>query len=104
MSVKGADLTVNRYIGRFHNDVTLDGVKEFIAAQNVTVVELEELDTKHGRFKSFRLRVKKTDLAVIQDENFWPNGVILSPFFRGKDEKTNINGVAGAASAVTSDG
>ena len=51
LSVKGADLTVNRYIGRFHNDVTLDGVKGFIAAQNVTVIELEELDTEGYLFR-----------------------------------------------------
>ena len=92
LSIKGADMTVNRYVGRFHNDATLDGVKAYIAAQKVTVVELEELDTKHGRFKSFRLRVKKTDLPLIQDENFWPEGVILSPFFRGKTISNNATG------------
>ena len=84
-SVKGADLTTNRYIGRWDNNVTTDGVKEFITNQNVTVVELEELPTKHGRFKSFRLRVKKSDLKMIEDANFWPEGILLSPFFRGKE-------------------
>ena len=101
LSVKGADLTVNRYDGRWHNDTTADGVKDFISKQNVTVVELDELETKHGRFKSFRLRIKKTQLPLIEDENFWPAGVILSPFFRGKDEK-QIG--AGAASATSTNG
>ena len=98
VSVKGADLTTNRYIGRWDNEVTTDGVKEFIASQDVTVVELEELSTKHGRFKSFRLRVKKSDLASIEDANFWPEGVLLSPFFRGKDEKVNGIGTPAATS------
>ena len=100
-SVKGADLTVNRYVGRWHNDTTVDAVKEFITKQNVTVVELVDLETRHGRFKSFRLRIKKIQLPTIEDENFWPAGVILSPFFRGKDEK-QIG--AGAASAPSSNG
>ena len=94
ISVKGADLTINRYVGRWHNDSTANAVKEFISNQNVTVVELEELDTKHGRFKSFRLRVKKNDISLIEDENFWPEGVVLSPFFRGKE--TNIGAAASA--------
>ena len=97
-SVKGADLTVNRYVGRWHNDTTIDGVKEFITKQNVSVVELVDLETKHERFKSFRLRIKKTQLPLIEDENFWPAGVILSPFFRGKDEKQTGTGAASAAS------
>lgn len=98
ISVKGADLTVNRYVGRWHNDSTSDAVKNFISKQNVTVVELEELETKHGRFKSFRLRVKKTQLSLIENEDFWPEGVILSPFFRGKDEKQQTVGVAASSS------
>lgn len=82
ISVKGADLTVNRYVGRFHNDAALEDVRKFIVDQGVTVVELEDLETKHGRFRSFRLRVKRIELPRIEDPEFWPEGVILSPFFR----------------------
>ena len=98
MSAKGADLTVNRYVGRWHNDSTTDAVKDFISKQNVTVVELEELETKHGRFKSFRLRIKKTQLSLIENEDFWPKGIILSPFFRGNDEKQQNVGIAASSS------
>ena len=86
VSVKGADLTVNKYVGRFHNDVTVDGLRDFITNQNVTVVELEPLKTKHSRFKSFRLRVKRADLSKLEDAEFWPEGVIFSPFFRSRVE------------------
>ena len=86
VSVKGADLTINKYVGRFHNDVTLEGVREFIANQDVSVVELEPLTTKHSRFKSFRLRVKRADLDKIENAEFWPEGVIVSPFFRPRTE------------------
>ena len=84
VSVKGADLTVNRYVGRFHNDSDVEAVRKYILDQGITVVELEELERKHNRFKSFRLRVKRADLPRIEDAEFWPEGVILSPFFRPK--------------------
>ena len=51
--MKGADLTINKYIGRIHNDVTADDVRSFLVGQNVSVIELEQLETKHNRFKSF---------------------------------------------------
>ena len=92
ISVKGADLTVNRYVGRWDNNATGDAVTEFIVNKEVSVIELEELETKHGRFKSFRLRIRKSQLSTIEDENFWPEGVILSPFFRGKEERNRNTG------------
>ena len=104
VSVKGADLTVNRYVGRWHNDVTVDAVKDFITKQDVEVVELEPLVTNHSLFKSFRLRIKKLQLPKIEDENFWPEGVILSPFFRGKQSKLRQHNLGVAASAPTHDG
>ena len=88
-SVKGADLTVNRYVGRFHNESTTEGVRKFIADQGV---KLEDLETKHGRYKSFRLRVKRSELAIIENEEFWPSGVILSPFFRPKRGEIKVDG------------
>ena len=95
-SVKGADLTVNKYLGRFHNDVTEEGVRQFIADQGVSVVELELLDTKHQRFKSFRLRMKRSQLGLVEDDQFWPEGVIVSPFFRPrtKEQQAAVGGSA----------
>ena len=95
-SVKGADLTVNKYIGRFHNNSTVENVRQYIEGQGVTVVELEKIDTKHHRFKSFRLRVKRTELERVEDGEFWPEGVIVSPFFRPR-----INDQVGAIGGIT---
>ena len=104
VSVKGADLTINRYVGRWHNDVTADRVKEFITKQGVEVVELEPLVTNHKLFKSFRLRLKKAQLNLIEDEDFWPEGVILSPFFRGKQSTSRQINHGGAASSSHQNG
>ena len=89
VSVKGADLTVNKYVGRFHNDVSTENVKSYIEDQGVSVVELELLDTKHQRFKSFRIRFKRSQLGKVVDGEFWPEGVIVSPFFRPRVNGTN---------------
>ena len=81
VSIKGADLTINKYIGRFHNDVTVEALRDYIESQGVAVVELKPLSTKHQRFKTFRLRIKRAQLNQVEDGEFWPEGVIVSPFF-----------------------
>ena len=102
VSFKGADLTVNKYVGRVHNDVTADELRQYICNTGVTVVELETLETKHQRFQSFRLCVKRADLDRIEKAEFWPEGVIFSPFFRPRTklEGENNNGDSAASPAV----
>ena len=59
-------MTVNEYVGRVHNDVSMEDLRKYISDSGVTVVELEALSTKHTRFQSFRLRVKRSDLGQIE--------------------------------------
>ena len=103
ISLKGADLTVNRYVGRVHNDTTADDLREFISSRQVSVIELEQLETKHQRFKSFCLRVKKDDLEAMEDEDFWPQGILFSPFFRPKnsEERPQTAGGITASASLT---
>ena len=102
LSVKGADLTVNKYIGRLHNDVTTEAMRDFLVAAHVTVVELEQLETKHDRFKSFRLRIKRDDLKIVEEQDFWPEGVLCGPFFRPKtnEERHQPNGGTTASASM----
>ena len=68
------------------------------------MVELETLDTKHQRFKSFRLRIKRSDLERVEDSEFWPEGVLVSPFFRPRqnDLRSAVGGAGiGAVGGVT---
>ena len=106
LSVKGADLTVNKYIGRLHNDVSIDDMRQFLEGQNVSVIELQQLLTKHDRFKSFRLRVKRDDLKIMEERDFWPEGVLCGPYFRPKtsEERHNANGGTTASRDVNNDG
>ena len=100
--MKGADLTINKYIGRIHNDVTADDVRSFLVGQNVSVIELEQLETKHNRFKSFRVRVKRADLEIIEEQDFWPEGVLCGSFFRAKasDDQRQSNGGSAASGSI----
>ena len=101
ISFKGADLTVNKYIGRVHNETSTEDLRNFITSQNITIVELEQLETKHQRFKSFRLRVKRDDVERMEDEDFWPKGILFSPFFRPKNNEERPQ-AAGGLTASTS--
>ena len=84
VSCRGADLTRSVYLGHFDINSTYEAVKTSIESQNVTVIELEELKLNHSRFKSFRLCLKKDSMPKILDPDFWPSGVVVRRFWRGK--------------------
>ena len=97
-SVKGADLTINKFVSRFHNDTSEEELRQFITDQDVDVIELEEIKTAHSRYKSFRLRIKRIDLIRVEDGEFWPQGVILCPYYRPRNQGKRL-GVIGATAA-----
>jgi hypothetical protein len=84
MSFKGADLTVQRYIGRVDISTDIGTVKNHLTENGVAVIEFEELKTIHSRFKSFRLRLKRSELTIIEKPEFWPDDVIVRPYYRAK--------------------
>ena len=94
LSWRGADLTTNIYVGNFDVQTTLEEVKTGIEAQDVNVVELEEIKRSHNRFKSFRLRIRKADLSMITNADFWPEGVVVRNFFWGKNSRVNAERIS----------
>lgn len=88
VSWKGADLTVARYVGHVALGTTPDDISLSLQNKGVEVVELLPLTTKHSRFLSFKLVVKKSQLAIIEDENFWPEGVSIGRFWSPKASST----------------
>ena len=81
MSFKGADLTVNFWVGYAHVDSTADDIKSWTEGQGVKVVEVVDIPQRHNRFKSFKLCIRKKDTEKIHEEDFWPEGIILRKFF-----------------------
>ena len=88
LSCRGADLTTNVYVGQYDVGAQKEEVRDSIVQQGVTVVELEELKLTHHRFKSFCLCIKKVDMPKILDPEFWPSGVVVGRFWRGKTSQS----------------
>ena len=84
MSIKGVDLTVSRYVGRVANGTSLEDLRKFIADQEVDVVDLRPLTTKHESFQSYKLVVKRNDLVKIEKEEFWPAGIVIRRYFQAR--------------------
>ena len=83
MSLKGADLTLARYIGRLALGTTAEQIRASLTDQNVTVVSCEEIPNKHTHpsFTSFKLIIKKSQLQIIEMDKFWPDGVIVGRYW-----------------------
>ena len=85
-SWKGADLTTELYLGYFDNGTTIDQVKFNFEDQNVRVVNLEQLKTQHSKFKSFKICIRKKDMATVKSDNFeLPEGVVVRYFFQKRN-------------------
>ena len=83
-------MTINKYIGRVHNDVTTENVRKFLDSHKVNVIESEQLETKHNRFKSFRLRVRRDDLEKLKNKTFGQRGFSVDPTSDQKEMKKDL--------------
>ena len=107
VSWRGADLTTEIYIGNVSVDVSVDDARRNIQERGVEVIELEVLG-RHHHFQSFRLRLRKTDLATLKNPDIWPCGIVIRHYFRGKCEgggrSSNNNNIQVFASGGASAG
>ena len=105
MSLKGADLTVARYIGRLALGTTPEQIQTSLEERSVDVVSCEAIPTKRPApsFSSFKLVVKKSQLPIIEKDDFWPDGVIVGRYWSPKAalETAAAAAVALAAAADT---
>ena len=87
VSFKGADLTVDRYVGRI--DVNADNaeVKAFIENSGVTLIDFKENPRTHSSFKSFKITARRSDLPKLERDDFWPAGVIFRNYFRPRQRR-----------------
>ena len=97
ISWKNADLTVARYVGRVAFGTSTEEIQMSLEARNVEVVSLEAIETKHDRFASFKLVVKKSQLEIVEKDTFWPDGVAVGRWWSAKSTST----APGANAAVS---
>ena len=77
-SWRGADLTTDLYLGYFSNETTMEQVRFNFEDQNVDVVDLEQLQTQHNKFKSFKMCIRKKDMDTVKSDSFeLPEGVVI---------------------------
>ena len=105
LSFKGADLTVARYVGRVALGTTVDEIRSSLEQINVEAVSLTAITLNHNRFASFKLVVKRSQLGLIENPDFWPEGVIIGRWWSPKPPPTpsNPNG-ANPDPAITGNG
>ena len=86
VSLRGADLTTELYVGNVDNSVSIDDARSSISEMGVDVIDLESVG-RQRHFQSFRLRIKKAHLPIIKNPDLWPDGIIIRRFFRGKKQR-----------------
>ena len=89
MSFKGADLTVDRYLGHVNVDANNDEIRDYIVNSGVKLVDFHENPRSHSSFKSFKITVRRSDLPTMESNTFWPEGVVFRNFFRPKGQRNN---------------
>ena len=87
ISFKGADLTVDRYLGRIDVESDNEEIKKFITDAGVKIVDFQENSRTHSSFKSFKISIRKSDLPTLEKDNFWPTGVVFRNFFRPRGQR-----------------
>ena len=102
MSLKGADLTVARYIGRLALGTTAEQIRASLEERNVNVVSCEAIPNKrsHPSFTSFKLVIKKSQLKIIETDEFWPDGVIVGRYWSPRAASETETDAAAAATDV----
>ena len=71
MSWNGANLTVDSYIGHVDTSVSAEMIKDDSTSNGFEIISIEENETRHNRFKSFKLVVKQTEFERLL-EFPWP--------------------------------
>ena len=80
-----------RYVGRVAIGTSVDEIRSSMETRGVEVVSLEAIATKHARFASFKLVIKKSQLDVIEKDDFWPEGVVVGRWWSSKAETSTIS-------------
>ncbi len=69
-------------------DTNADVIKEFLAARQFTIRELECVSNDNARFKSFKLTVPVTQYGKLFDENLWPRGVCVRKYIPPRSDNS----------------
>jgi arginyl-tRNA synthetase len=88
MTFKGADLTVDFYVGRLDLGVDCEMLKSELEKEGIRALEVDNLTCAHGHFKSFKVSIRKSQIHLMKNPAIWPDGVLVRKFFRPRSALT----------------
>ena len=68
------------YVGGCGLTTTSDGVRRYCDGNGIKLNEVEALNSKNPRFKSFRIQIEYKEKDTVLDPQFWLSGIIVRPF------------------------
>ena len=77
-------MTVAKYIGHAEIGTRTEDIQNLLSSHNVDIVSLDKLVTKHDRFASFKLVMKKSQLSIVEDPTIWPSGISVGRWWDPK--------------------
>ena len=84
-------MTVAKYIGHCAVDTKTDDIQKLLVDHNVDIVSLEKLPTKHDRFSSFKLVLKKSQLSIVENPELWPSGIHVGRWWPPKAPTSGVS-------------
>ena len=66
-----------------------DALKTFLSSLDIGVLDLECRSHSEARNKSYRIKIKHTDIDKVMDPDIWPEGVGCRLYFRKRNTGTN---------------
>ena len=90
-AIKGApEPNRDLFIFRLDPETTDESLKKYIVDNGISIKELELKSNAKAMFKSYRLRVPKSQFARLLDGNMWPEGVGIRKYFSPATDVENV--------------
>ena len=70
------------FVFRLDKETTSDEVKQYIQSKDIPVHSIDRTSREESVFSSFKVSVDSSNISVIMDEEFWPEGIGCRKFIR----------------------
>jgi hypothetical protein len=79
------------FVYRVHNDQSDEDVTSFLTDENVHIVSISKVSHQESKMKSFKVRIKSSDLDKVMSDVFWPDGIGCRKFFTSRFNESANN-------------
>ena len=78
------------FVYRVHNDHDDVDVTNFLQDENVHILSISKVSHSDSRMKSFKVKIRTSDMEKVMSDQFWPDGIGCRKYFYRKQVE-NIN-------------